>query len=116
MEVQENKIMRRKIYISIPITGLDYNRQREKADSIKMLLSKQGYEVINPFEIYVGANPTYGDYLGADVRAIIDHADEVFMCRGWKNSKGCQIERFVAETFGKKIKYESVEQPEIYYK
>lgn len=104
------------IYISIPITGLNEKKQREKADHIKHLLSRKGWNAVSPFDIYVGDNPTYGDYMGADVRFIIDHADAVFMCSGWQNSRGCQIERFVAQTCNKVIKFESVEQPDIYYR
>lgn len=104
------------IYISIPISGHDEKKQREKADRIKHLLSRKGWNAINPFDIYVGPDPTYGAYLGADVRMIIDHADAIFMCSGWQESKGCRIERFVAETMGKAVRFESVEQQEIYYR
>lgn len=108
--------MKKKIYLSIPITGLDINKQMEKADRVKAMLSKRSYDVINPFEIYVGEKPTYGEYLGADVTAIIDHADEIFMCKGWQNSKGCRVERFVADTYGKRIMYEQIEEPEKYWR
>ena len=83
-----------------------------------MLLSKKGFEVINPFSIYHGerkGKPTTGQYMGADITALIDHADIIFMCSGWQHSKGCRVERFVAETYGKVIKFETVEEPERYY-
>ena len=108
--------MKKTIYISIPITGHDENKQREKADSIKHMLSRQGWHVISPFDVYVGPEPTYGTYLGADVRIIIDHVDAIFMCKRWQESKGCRVERFVAETYGKEIRFESVEEPERYWR
>lgn len=98
--------MKKKVYISIPISGMDYNKQREKADRIKSALSKRGYDVISPFEMYVGKDPSYGEYLGADVTAIIDHAEAVYMCRGWEESHGCKVERFVALEYGKELIYE----------
>ena len=96
----------KKIYISIPITGLDEKRQREKADRIKMSLSRDGWQPINPFDVYVGPDPASRTYLGTDVRIIIDYADVIFMCDGWERSKGCQVEKFVAETYGKTVMYE----------
>ena len=108
--------MKKKCFISVPISGLDYKRQREKADIVKGWLSKKGYDVINPFEILHGKNPTLGDYIGANIKALIEHADEIFMCKGWQNSKGCRIERFVADTYGKRIMYEAIEEPQNYWR
>ncbi len=42
-----------KIYISLPITGRE-EAAREHADKMKAILSRNGYEVVNPFEIYAG--------------------------------------------------------------
>lgn len=104
-----------RIYISLPITGQDEKAQREKADKIKMALSRKGYEVVNPFEIYAGENPQYIDHLLADLRALND-CDEIYLCKGWQNSKGCQLEREFAELYRKKLMFESVEPVEIYYR
>jgi len=27
------------------------------------------------------------------------------MCPGWENSKGCKVEKFTAETYGKEVLY-----------
>lgn len=94
-----------RIYISLPITGRE-KEAREKADRVKTMLSKMGHGPINPFEIYIGPNATYGQCMGADVTALIDHAEAIFLCKGWRESKGCKIEKFVAETCGKKVIYE----------
>lgn len=99
-----------RIYISLPITNLDEKKQREKADRVKTMLSKMGHDAINPFEIYVGTDASYGQCLGADITALIDHASAIFLCKGWRESKGCRIEKFVAETMGKKIIYEEREE------
>lgn len=103
-----------RIYISLPISGHDEKIQRDKADKIKMALSKRGYETVNPFEIYAGENPQYIDYLLADLRALND-CDAIFLCKGWQQSKGCQLEREFAELYRKRLMFESVEEPIIYW-
>lgn len=104
-----------KIYISLPITGKE-KEAREKADKVKTMLSKMGWEVINPFEIYVGASASYGQHLGADVTALIDHADAIFLCKGWENSPGCRIEHFVAQEMKKKVIFEERNEQSEYWR
>lgn len=101
-----------KVYLSIPISGCEA-QAREKADKIKMALSKRGFEVVNPFEIYAGDNPKYIDHLLADLRALND-CDAIYLCKGWQNSKGCQLEREFAELYRKRLMFESVE-PIVYW-
>lgn len=85
---------KKKIYISIPITGRDYDKQRQHADLVARKLSCKGYQVVNPFMIYAGQNPTWEDYICADLRAMMD-CDAVYFCEGWRDSHGCIIEHEV---------------------
>lgn len=94
-----------RVYISIPISGLPYQEQRDKADRTKAALSRAGYEPLNPFEVYAGENPEYADYLCSDLRALMD-CEAIYLCAGWQYSRGCRIERFVAQECGLKILYE----------
>lgn len=87
-----------KIYISIPISGHPLEEVRERADHIKMALSRGGHEVVSPLDIYAGQNPTYADYICYDLRAMLD-CDAVFFCDGWDRSCGCRIEHYVARLF-----------------
>lgn len=89
---------KRKIYISIPITGKDYKKQREHADEIARSLSRQGWEAVNPFNIFAGKNPSYEDHLACDLRALMD-CDAIYFCEGWENSLGCNIEHDTALRF-----------------
>lgn len=98
--------MKKKIYLSIPISGKDEKKQREKADLIKAKLSKEGYEVVNPFDIYSGEKPTYFDYIAHDIRALAD-CDTAYFCIGWEKSRGCQLERAFCDIYGKEKKFES---------
>lgn len=93
-----------KIYISLPITGQE-KKAREKADLVKASLSRQGFAVTSPFDIYAGKNPEYADYICCDLRAMVDH-DAVYFCAGWEESRGCRIEHTVASEFGLKRIYE----------
>lgn len=86
--------MKKKIYISIPISGHDPVRTREKADRIKAALSRRGWDPVNPFEIYAGNNPTYEDLICSDLQALMG-CDAVYFCEGWAYSCGCGIEHDV---------------------
>lgn len=103
---------RTKIYISLPISGLDIQKVRERADLIKARLSREGYEVVSPFEVYSGKNPTYEDHICYDLLAMLG-CDAIYFCHGWQLSCGCNIEHDVAinyKKFGRKdfkIMYES---------
>ncbi len=87
-----------KIYISLPITGLDPDKVRQKADLIKASLSRQGHRPVSPFEVTAGKNPTYEDYICCDLRAMLD-CDGIIFCQGWERSCGCNIEHDVAMRF-----------------
>lgn len=95
--------MKKKIYISIPISGRDISAQRHKADLVKARLSRDGYEAVTPFEIYCGKNPAYEDYIVADLRVLMT-CDAAYFCEGWEESVGCRIEKAVAEIYSKRKK------------
>lgn len=92
----------KKVYVSIPIKGKDYKKQREHADEVGRSLSRKGMEVVNPFNIYAGKDPSYADHLACDLRALMD-CDVIFLCQGWENSRGCRIEFFTAQEFGLEV-------------
>lgn len=101
------QMKRKRIYISLPITGQEAE-SRKKADMIKASLSRLGYIVVNPFDIYCGKNPTYADYLCSDLRALAD-CDIIYLCKDWEQSRGCRIEHKFAKEFGLKIMFENLE-------
>ena len=83
--------MQKKIYICIPITGKDFKKQREHADAIARSFSRDGWEVVNPFNIYAGKDADYWDHICFGLRALAD-CDAVYFCSGWEQSLGCCIE------------------------
>lgn len=46
---------------------------------------------------------TWGDFLGRDVKVVADVVDGVIVLPGWAESRGAQLEVFVAQLCGKPI-------------
>lgn len=98
--------MKQTIYISAPITGLDSQIVKAAFDKATTLLQEQGFSTINPLNLLKSPTATYGEYMGVDIQHIIDHADGVYFCRGWQNSKGCTLEYYAARTYNKDLIFE----------
>ena len=103
-----------KVYISIPISGDDVGEVQKYADIVKAYLSRKGYTVISPFEIFAGKKPTYTDHILANLAKLLE-CDAVYFCNGWCESSGCRIEHEVAKEFGKVFMYETVSNQESNY-
>lgn len=90
-----------KVYISIPITGLDYETQQAKADKYAQYIYEMGHDYFNPFSVPAPATAepdtkeATAYYMGEDVRELLK-CDAVYMAKGWENSKGCKVEKFIA--------------------
>lgn len=89
--------MKKRIYISLPISGCE-QKAREKADLVQAALSRKGWRPVNPFEVNAGKNPAYEDHLCYDLRAMLD-CDAIYFCEGWETSCGCNIEHDTALRF-----------------
>ena len=87
-----------KIYISLPISGHPYNERKQTADLTAAMLSRNGYDPVNPFMVYAGTRPDYEDHICADLRAMLD-CDAIYFCEGWEKSLGCNIEHDTAMRF-----------------
>lgn len=86
-----------KIFISLPITG-HKQKARDKADLVKAFLSRKGHKPVSPFDIFVGKNPEYVDYICTDLQVMLD-CDAIYFCQGWERSCGCNIEHDVVMRF-----------------
>lgn len=100
-----------KIYISLPISGRDESEAREEAARMEAAINCIGCEAVNPFKLYAGNNPTYADYICADLRALMD-CEAVYFAPGWRESKGCKLEHSAAVIFGKGVLYQLPEEEE----
>lgn len=92
---------KKKLYISLPITGLPIDEVKKQAELYKNLWCKK-YEVITPFDINPDQDKTYSYYMGKDIEALLE-CDLIYMSPGWVHSKGCNAEYQIAKIYGIKI-------------
>lgn len=92
----------KKVYISLPISGLQIEIVKQNAQKAAEYLKKAGYEPVTPFEASPNENVSYAHHLGKDVEALLE-CDAVLFLKGWKYSKGCQLERYAAMIYNKEI-------------
>ena len=89
---------RGKVYISGPITGIDFgNRFAFVAASCGLELC--GYEVVDPSDVKLDGEASWSDYMRADLKLLLD-CDYIYMLDGWEDSKGARLERELAERLG----------------
>ena len=106
---------RKRIYISIPISGHDLEEVKAKARDISERLLWDVFElkkgcyrpdVITPFDVNENEDKdSYARKMGNDIEALLE-CDAIYLCEGWQNSKGCMAEFEVARIYGKKIMFE----------
>ena len=93
-----------RIYISVPISGLDLATQQILAAQTAEKIRTLGHEPVNPFETPLAPpewpeQQKYAYYMGRDIEKLL-LCDAVFFCKGWHESKGCLVESYIAETNG----------------
>lgn len=101
----------KRVYLSLPISGYDIEERKAYAAKRKQdLLTiykhiQEGieYEIVTPFEVCPDTDKSYSYYMGRDIEALLN-CDEIFMCQGWEDSKGCQLEIQAAKIYGKKVR------------
>lgn len=105
---------RKRIYISIPISGHDLEEVKAKARDISERLLWDVFElkkgchrpdVITPFDVCPEPDKPYSYYMGKDIEALLE-CDTVYFCKDWQNSKGCMAEFEIARIYGKQIIFE----------
>ena len=105
---------RKRIYISIPISGHDLEEVKEKARDIREWVLWDVFgsrkcrirpDVITPFDVCPEPDKPYSYYMGKDIEALLE-CDAIYLCEGWQNSKGCMAEFEVARIYGKEIMFE----------
>jgi len=97
--------MKKKIYISLPITGKDISQVIEHVNLERKMLQNCGWNVITPFDLKWNPNESESYYMGNDIESLLE-CDSIYMCKGWQNSKGCMAEFEVARIYGKEIIFE----------
>ena len=96
---------KKRLYISLPITGKDLDEQRQYAAKVAAYMSDY-YEIVNPFSNGVPVDAHPSEHMRADFKLLLE-CDAVIMCKGWEDSSGCVAEHCVARCCHMNIIYES---------
>lgn len=95
----------KKVYVSIPITGENYNDQRNHAFVVATNLFQKGYDVITPFDVVQSLSIPYNTAMGKCITALLD-CDVIYLCKNWQKSKGCTAELQAALVYEKEVMVE----------
>jgi len=105
--------MKRHIYISGPMTGIEPREYRRRFREAEAILRRHGYGCINPCRVWpcrfpwlyrlmnalLGKRLTYAVILAYDLILLMTRADGIAMLPGWEQSRGAQIENYTARHF-----------------
>lgn len=94
----------KRIYISGKITGLEESVYTKNFNDAEELL-KSKYEVVNPIKIKPEGEPTWENYMKADLKAMLD-CDCIYMLKNWLGSKGAMVEHNLASDLKFEIIYQ----------
>jgi len=105
--------MKRRIYISGPMTGIEPREYRRRFREAEAILLRHGYGCINPCRVWpcrfpwlyrlmnalLGKRLAYAVVLCYDLLLLMTRADGIAMLPGWQASRGAQIENYVSMHF-----------------
>ena len=95
---------RKRLYISGPISGYDYEERKQLFDSTSRRLSRD-WRVFNPMENGLTRHASVSQHMRADLVALAS-CDAFFQLPGWEASANCRLELNVALACGLKIIYD----------
>ena len=101
--------MKKKIYISGPISGHDMEERRKAFKTAEVFLKAQGYEVVNPMENGLPAEATTHEHMRRDIELLMT-CNIIYMMRRWTHSKGCKVEFDVATAIGLPVLFEEASE------
>lgn len=96
-----NKIKR--IYISAPISGCEDTAELRFNNAVR-LAREHGFIAVNPYAENKNFN-RWSDAIIAGLKLMND-CDAIMLCRGYYQSKGCQIEQKFAQGMGIEVLFE----------
>ncbi len=99
----------KRIYISGPISGHDFEERRAAFKRVQNMLEAQGYEVFNPMENGLPAEATTREHMHRDLAEMTREDkpyEAIYLMRRWTHSKGCMVEFEVATSIGLHVFFE----------
>lgn len=101
--------MKKRIYISGPISGLDKEERINRFDEIEQILSDEGFRVFNPLKNGLPFDAKTHIHMRRDLNILTneeDPFDYIFMMRRWAHSAGCYKEFETALSCGITVIFE----------
>lgn len=94
--------MKKKLYISLPISGRDLDGVKRRANTIKDLVESDEYVPITPFDICPDNTLPYSELMGRDIAGLLE-CDAILFDYDWNESRGCRAEMAIAQIYNKRI-------------
>lgn len=94
-----NSCVKKRIYLSLPISGYDLEERRETAMQTEVRLHSLGYDVVSPLGSNWEAGLTTQEYMQRDLEMLLT-CDAIYLMTGWNRSAGCHCELCVATACG----------------
>ena len=99
---------KKKVYLSLPISGYDLTERIETALKVELNLHEKGYDVFNPLDNGLPHEASTHEHMKADIKALLD-CDIVLFMSGFNRSAGCHTELTVAMAIGMEIWFQDLE-------
>ncbi len=95
---------KKRVYISGPISGHDYDERKKTFYETQKRLEANGFEVFNPMQNGLPKDATSQEHMRVDFRMVTD-CDAIAMLPKWNHSAGCMQEFMVAVSSGLSIMF-----------
>lgn len=98
----------KRTYISLPISGRPMSAVRANIERVSKTLKSVGLIPVSPLSDEINPDPKadYATFMGNDIRALLN-CGAIYMVRGWRDSRGCQLEYKAARIYGLDILVEN---------
>lgn len=94
--------MKKKLYISLPISGRDLDDVKRRANTIKESVESDDYVPVTPFDICPDSTLPYSELMGRDIAGLLE-CDAILFDYDWNESRGCRAEMAIAQIYNKRI-------------
>ena len=104
--LEQHVVVRRKVYLSGPISGYDYEERRITFGLWNTVMRAHGFEPVNPMENGVPKDAPSEEHMRVDLMMLLK-CDCIMMLKGWERSLGARLEHEVALSCGMRVMNES---------
>ena len=101
--------MKKKVYISGPISGVRNDKYRDKFREADKKLHEEGHYGIDPSVFGKPGQHSWAYYMRVAIPELCK-CDAIYMLEGWRHSKGARLEHTIARELGMEIRDEESEE------